>query len=91
LRKAEADSKACPLWVDATQTVFGEGRAHAKVMFVGEQPGNDEDLKGLPFVGSAGRLLGEALELAGIDRSTDLRHKRGEAFHMEASGETTNP
>jgi DNA polymerase len=68
LRKAAADCQACPLWENATQTVFGEGNARAKVMLVGEQPGNDEDLKGHPFVGPAGRLLDEALELAGIDR-----------------------
>jgi uracil-DNA glycosylase family protein len=68
LRRAAADCQACPLWENATQTVFGEGRAHARVMLVGEQPGNDEDLKGKPFVGPAGRLLDEALELSGIDR-----------------------
>jgi uracil-DNA glycosylase family protein len=68
LRKAAADCQACPVWENATQTVFGDGKAHAKVMFVGEQPGNDEGLKGKPFVGPAGRLLDDALELAGIDR-----------------------
>jgi DNA polymerase len=68
LREAAAGCKACPLWENATQTVFGEGRADAKVMFVGEQPGNDEDLQGRPFVGPAGRLLDDALKEAGIDR-----------------------
>src|SRR5215467_630497 len=68
LREAAAGCKACPLWENATQTVFGEGRSHAKMMLVGEQPGNEEDLEGRPFVGPAGRLLDEALEEAGIDR-----------------------
>jgi DNA polymerase len=69
LREAAAGCKACPLWERGTQTVFGEGSARAKVMFVGEQPGNEEDLSGKPFVGPAGRLLDKALEEAGIDRS----------------------
>jgi DNA polymerase len=56
------------LWQRGTQTVFGEGDAHAKVMLVGEQPGNDEDLAGRPFVGPAGKLLDRALEAAGVDR-----------------------
>jgi uracil-DNA glycosylase family protein len=60
--------RACDLWERATQTVFGEGRALAPLMLVGEQPGDREDLEGRPFVGPAGRLLGEALEEAGIDR-----------------------
>src|SRR5262249_41968782 len=68
LREAAAGCKACPLWENATQTVFGEGRTQAKMMLVGEQPGNEEDLEGRPFVGPAGRLLDEALEEAGIDR-----------------------
>jgi DNA polymerase len=59
--------RACHLWKQATQTVFGEGSAGADVMLVGEQPGNDEDLAGRPFVGPAGRLLAKALEEAGID------------------------
>jgi uracil-DNA glycosylase family protein len=69
LREAAADCKACDLWKRGTQTVFGEGRRRAIVMFVGEQPGNEEDLSGKPFVGPAGRLLDSALEEAGIDRS----------------------
>lgn len=68
LQEAAADCKACDLWENATQTVFGEGGRRAKVMFIGEQPGNEEDLQGQPFVGPAGRLLDEALEEAGIDR-----------------------
>jgi|SRR5919201_4692740 DNA polymerase len=68
LREVSAGCKACELWKRGTQTVFGEGAAHAKVMFVGEQPGNDEDLAGKPFVGPAGKLLDRALEQVGIDR-----------------------
>jgi uracil-DNA glycosylase len=60
--------RACPLWKTGTQTVFGEGSAEAKVMFVGEQPGNDEDLAGRPFVGPAGKFLDKVLEEVGIDR-----------------------
>ena len=69
LKEAAVDCRACDLWKRGTQTVFGEGRQRSKVMFVGEQPGNEEDLNGKPFVGPAGRLLDEALEEAGIDRS----------------------
>jgi len=69
LRDTAAECKACDLWKRGTQTVFGEGRTNAKVMFVGEQPGHEEDLAGKPFVGPAGRLLDRALEEAGIDRS----------------------
>ena len=68
LRKAAAGCRACPLWESATQTVFGEGPARAAALFVGEQPGDQEDKEGRPFVGPAGRLFDEALELAGIDR-----------------------
>src|SRR5437867_6541613 len=68
LRAAAASCKACDLWKRGTQTVFGEGSANAEVMFVGEQPGNDEDVAGRPFVGPAGKLLDRALEGAGIDR-----------------------
>ncbi|HSS18708.1 MAG TPA: UdgX family uracil-DNA binding protein [Pyrinomonadaceae bacterium] len=69
LREAAADCKACDLWKRGTQTVFGEGRTRAFVLFVGEQPGNEEDLAGKPFVGPAGRLFDNALAAAGIDRS----------------------
>src|SRR5437773_4848510 len=68
-RNAAADCKACDLWERGTQTVFGEGARRAEVIFVGEQPGNEEDLTGKPFVGPAGRLLDDALAEAGIDRS----------------------
>jgi uracil-DNA glycosylase len=68
LRKEAANCRACELWRTGTQTVFGEGRADAEVMMVGEQPGDREDIEGRPFVGPAGRLLDEALARAGIDR-----------------------
>ena len=68
LRKEADDCRACPLWKNATQTVFGEGPLHAQAMLVGEQPGDKEDLAGKPFVGPAGRLLDRALEEAGVDR-----------------------
>jgi DNA polymerase len=68
LREAATTCRGCPLYRDATQTVFGEGRASAEVVFVGEQPGDQEDRRGKPFVGPAGRVLDEALEEAGIER-----------------------
>jgi len=68
LRQQAADCRACPLWKNATQTVFGEGPQHAQIMLVGEQPGDKEDLAGKPFVGPAGLMLDRALEEAGIDR-----------------------
>jgi DNA polymerase len=69
LRETAAGCKACPLWESGTQTVFGEGGAHADVVFVGEQPGDREDIEGHPFVGPAGQLLDKALEEVEIDRS----------------------
>ena len=66
LQRAARDCGSCPLWRAGTQTVFGEGCRTAQVVFVGEQPGNDEDLSGKPFVGPAGRLLDEALREAGM-------------------------
>jgi uracil-DNA glycosylase len=68
LRAAAAACTACPLYANATQTVFGEGDAHASLMVVGETPGDQEDKQGRPFVGPAGRLLDRCLEAAGIDR-----------------------
>ena len=68
LREEAADCRACPLYQDATQTVFGEGPQTAQIMLVGEQPGDKEDLAGKPFVGPAGQMLDRALEEAGIDR-----------------------
>ena len=68
LREIARTCQACELWKRGTQTVFGEGHARARIVMVGEQPGNDEDLAGRPFVGPAGKLLDKALERAGIDR-----------------------
>ena len=68
LRREAASCQACPLWKDATQTVFGEGPPDAEIMFVGEQPGDREDREGRPFVGPAGLLLDRALAEAGVDR-----------------------
>jgi DNA polymerase len=68
LREEARACQDCPLWANATQTVFGAGDPHARVMLVGEQPGDEEDKKGLPFVGPAGRLLDRALETAGVNR-----------------------
>lgn len=69
LREAAKGCAACPLYKLGTQTVFGEGPAHAPLMLVGEQPGDSEDREGRPFVGPAGQLLDRALEEAGVDRS----------------------
>ena len=69
LREEAADCRACPLWKNATQTVFGEGPAQAQAVLVGEQPGDKEDLAGKPFVGHAGQMLDRALIEAGIDRT----------------------
>ena len=68
LQSAAANCKACDLWKRGTQTVFGEGGPKARVMLVGEQPGDQEDIQGRPFVGPAGKILDKALEEAGIDR-----------------------
>ncbi|PWT87373.1 MAG: uracil-DNA glycosylase [Acidobacteria bacterium] len=68
LKKAAAECHACDLWKTGTQTVFGEGNVHAGILFIGEQPGDEEDRAGRPFVGPAGKLLDKALVEAGIDR-----------------------
>src|SRR2546423_2612149 len=68
LREAARECEGCPLFKDATQTVFGRGPTSARLVLVGEQPGNDEDLQGEPFIGPAGRILDTALSQAGIDR-----------------------
>lgn len=68
LREAAMTCRACELWKRGTQTVFGEGRSKARVMLVGEQPGDQEDIQGRPFVGPAGKILDKALEEAGINR-----------------------
>jgi DNA polymerase len=86
LAKAAAACQACDLWRDATQTVFGEGPVDAKLMLVGEQPGDREDLAGHPFVGPAGRVLDEALVAAGIDRSAVYVTNAVKHFKWRARG-----
>jgi uracil-DNA glycosylase len=86
LRDAAAGCKGCHLWQLGTQTVFGEGSREAEVMFVGEQPGDQEDKAGRPFVGPAGRLLDEALEAAGIDRSRTYMTNAVKHFKWQARG-----
>jgi uracil-DNA glycosylase family protein len=86
LREAAAGCKGCHLWQVGTQTVFGEGARAADVMFVGEQPGDQEDRAGKPFVGPAGRLLDEALVAAGIDRSTIYVTNAVKHFKWQARG-----
>ncbi len=86
LRKAAADCRACPLWKNATQTVFGEGPEKAVVMLVGEQPGDQEDLQGHPFVGPAGRILDEALADAGIPRDKTYVTNAVKHFKWKARG-----
>jgi len=86
LRTEAADCRACPLWAAATQTVFGEGRAQAPILFVGEQPGDQEDLQGRPFVGPAGQLFDRALAQAGIDRGTVYVTNAVKHFKYEPRG-----
>jgi uracil-DNA glycosylase len=84
--QAAKDCRGCDLWSRATQTVFGEGPRTAKVLFMGEQPGDREDLAGHPFVGPAGRLLDEALIEAGIDRKRVYVTNAVKHFKWRASG-----
>jgi uracil-DNA glycosylase family protein len=86
LREAAAGCTACDLYKTGTQTVFGEGTRNAEVMFVGEQPGDQEDLAGKPFVGPAGRLLDEGLVDAGIDRKTVYVTNVVKHFKWQARG-----
>jgi uracil-DNA glycosylase family protein len=86
LREAAAGCKSCELWKTGTQTVFGEGSEKAEAMFVGEQPGDQEDLTGKPFVGPAGKLFDEALEQAGIDRSIAYVTNVVKHFKWQARG-----
>src|SRR5437016_6167088 len=86
LREAEAACTRCPLYRNATQVVPGEGPVRAKVMFVGEQPGNDEDLAGRPFVGPAGRVLDRAIVEAGLDRTTIFVTNAVKHFKFEPRG-----
>ena len=86
LRDAEAQCTRCPLYRDATQVVPGEGPTSAPLMLVGEQPGNDEDLAGKPFVGPAGRVLDRALADAGLDRSKVFVTNAVKHFKFELRG-----
>jgi len=86
LREASKKCKGCDLWTKGTQTVFGEGASHAKVLFVGEQPGDKEDLSGKPFVGPAGALLDKALVEAGIDRKEVYVTNAVKHFNWEPRG-----
>ena len=86
LREASLACRGCGLHRDATQTVFGEGRAHSSLMVVGEQPGNEEDLAGSPFVGPAGRVLDEALSAADIARSDVYLTNAVKHFKFERRG-----
>lgn len=86
LQEVARGCRACPLWKTGTQTVFGEGSRKAKVVFVGEQPGNDEDLAGKPFVGPAGKLLDKALAEAGIHRDEVYVTNTVKHFKWEPKG-----
>jgi DNA polymerase len=86
MRALAKDCRRCDLWKPATQTVFGEGPAHASVMLIGEQPGDQEDLAGKPFVGPAGRLLDRALAEAGLDRSQMYVTNTVKHFKFEPRG-----
>jgi uracil-DNA glycosylase family protein len=86
LREAAALCKGCPLWQLGTQTVFGEGPESASVMLVGEQPGDQEDKAGKPFVGPAGRLLDKALAEAELDRSATYLTNAVKHFKWQARG-----
>src|SRR4029079_1240076 len=86
LREAEAECRRCPLYRFATQVVPGEGPAHARIMMVGEQPGDKEDIAGKPFVGPAGRMLDEAIVEAGIDRDKVFVTNAVKHFKFEPRG-----
>ena len=90
-RSAAKDCRACDLWKQATQTVFGEGVAHARVMLVGEQPGDKEDLAGQPFVGPAGAVLDKALSEAGIDRKTSVCYQCGQTLQVGTTRQAADP
>jgi uracil-DNA glycosylase family protein len=86
LKAAAADCRGCELYENATQTVFGRGAPHAKIVFVGEQPGDVEDQQGLPFVGPAGRLLRDAVGDAGIDPASVYITNAVKHFRFELRG-----
>ena len=85
LRQAARACRNCELWQPATQTVFGEGPEDARIMLIGEQPGDEEDLVGRPFVGPSGKLLDRALSELGLDRSTHVRDQCREAFSFRTA------
>src|SRR6185312_3858534 len=87
LKAAATGCKGCELWENATQTVFGRGAEHARIVFVGEQPGDVEDQRGLPFVGPAGRLLREAVDDAGIDPTDVYITNAVKHFRFERRGQ----
>jgi DNA polymerase len=87
LRHAAASCRGCDLWERATQTVFGDGAPSARILLVGEQPGDQEDKEGQPFVGPAGQLLDRAMEDAGIDRDTAYVTNAVKHFRWKATGE----
>lgn len=86
LREAVQGCRGCELWAEATQAVFGDGADRARIMLVGEQPGDREDLAGEPFVGPAGRVLDEALDAAGIDRESVYVTNAVKHFRFEQRG-----
>jgi uracil-DNA glycosylase family protein len=86
VRAEAAHCRDCPLWKNATQTVFGEGPQAARIVLVGEQPGDQEDLAGQPFVGPAGRLLDRALKDAGVDRKRTYVTNAVKHFKFEMRG-----
>jgi DNA polymerase len=86
LREAVQRCEGCPLYANATQAVFGEGKLTSEVMLVGEQPGDQEDIAGAPFVGPAGKLLDLALDEAGIDRDTTYVTNAVKHFKWKARG-----
>ena len=86
LREEAAGCTRCPLYKDATQTVFGEGPVDAPMMFVGEQPGDNEDLAGKPFIGPAGQLFDRAMAAAGVDRSRAYVTNAVKHFKFEQRG-----
>jgi len=86
LRAAADDCRGCPLYLGATQAVFGEGPTDARIMLVGEQPGDKEDFEGHPFVGPAGKLLDRALEEAGLARGAVYITNAVKHFHFEMRG-----
>ncbi|MBS1189793.1 MAG: phage polymerase-related protein [Rhodocyclaceae bacterium] len=86
LRREAQSCKACPLWIHATQTVFGEGDPQARIVLVGEQPGDAEDRAGHPFVGPAGQVLDRALAEAGIDRAAIYVTNAVKHFKWEPRG-----